>query len=179
MYLYTTSPYSEHRGNRILFPPFFPRKQKPISVSIFPVPPGHWLASLLVQHTLTIRDSWCLTGARTCTLRHHTRSTAETGSCFPHFFPWKQKPVSVFIFPVPPGHWLASLLVQHALTIRDSQHLTGARTCTPRLEHCGNRILFPPFFSLETETRFRFHFSSTSRPLVGIVAGAARFDYQR
>jgi hypothetical protein len=95
-YLYTTSPYSEHRGNKILFPPSFPWKQKPISVFIFPAPPGHWLASLLVQHASTIRDSRCLTGARTCTPRHHTWSTAETGSCFPHLFLGNRNP-----FPFP------------------------------------------------------------------------------
>ncbi len=97
-YLYAFSSFQvmEHRGNRILFPPFFPRKQKPVSVSIFPVPPGHWLASLLVQHASTIRDSRHLTGAHTCIPRHHTRSTAETGSCFPHFFLGNRNP-----FPFP------------------------------------------------------------------------------
>ncbi len=76
-YLYAFSSFqvTEHRGNRILFPPLFPWKQKPFSVSIFPVPPGHWLALLLVQHALTIRDSRHLTGARTYTPRHHTGVT--------------------------------------------------------------------------------------------------------
>ncbi len=184
MYLYAFSSFQETkpRWNRILFPPFFPWKQKPVSVSIFPVPPGHWLALSLEQHALTIRDSRRLTGAHTCTPCHHTWSTAETGSCLPHFFLGNRNP-----FPFPffqylqatswhrcwcstlqlseiAGTWQKVRVLVHHVTI-----LGAARKQDP----------ISPIFSSETETHFHFHFSSTSRLLVGIVAGAARFDYQR
>ncbi len=71
-----------------MFPPrkriFVSRKRKFVSgvlyhlalshYEIFPVPPGHWLSSLLVQHALTIRDS------RLCRL--HSNVSLSTMCCF-------------------------------------------------------------------------------------------------